>query len=324
VSFPGGQFVRRTSNIAESKLREDALEFRRGLTNLLERTYSAPGRRLFTALISPIRQDLKDRGIDTLVFVPDGVLRTIPMAALRDPADDTFLIQHFAIAITPGLTLMEPTPLERSRVDVLAAGLATQKTVGGKTFAALTNVPDELASLKSRFQGTVLLNKDFTRENLRESLEGREFSAVHIASHAVFEREASESYLVTFDARPMTLNDIERLIRPYQLRQKPVELLTLSACQTAAGDERAALGLAGIAVKAGARSSLASLWCVNDRATSVLMDDFYEALRTEATSEGKTVSKAKALQAAQLKMLQERGYRHPCFWAPFQLIGNWL
>jgi CHAT domain-containing protein len=115
------------------------------------------------------------------------------------------------------------------------------------------------------------------------------------------------------------LNDLEALIRPSQYRGKPVELLVLSACQTASGDDRAALGLAGVAVKAGARSVLASLWFVNDQSTAALISELYRQLR-----ESPSVSKARALQAAQIKMLNDRRYRHPCYWAPYLIIGNWL
>ena len=97
-----------------------------------------------------------------------------------------------------------------------------------------------------------------------------------------------------------------------------MELLTLSACQTAAGDERAALGLAGIAVRAGARSALATLWNVSDQAASLLVVEFYQKLNDPA------VSKAEALQAAQIMLLKSGRYRHPFYWSPYLLIGNWL
>jgi CHAT domain-containing protein len=109
------------------------------------------------------------------------------------------------------------------------------------------------------------------------------------------------------------------LIRPSEFRGKPVELLTLSACQTAAGDDRAALGLAGVGVKAGARSALATLWFVNDQASSFLISEFYSQWNSAAS-----ISKAKALQSAQIKLLADRRYHHPCYWAPYLVIGNWL
>jgi CHAT domain-containing protein len=91
----------------------------------------------------------------------------------------------------------------------------------------------------------------------------------------------------------------------------------LSACQTAVGDERAALGLAGVAVKAGARSALASLWFINDESTALLVAEFYRQLALPAND------KADALRGAQLTLLNDERYRHPAYWAPFLLIGNW-
>jgi CHAT domain-containing protein len=103
------------------------------------------------------------------------------------------------------------------------------------------------------------------------------------------------------------------------LRDQPVELLTLSACETAAGDDRAALGLAGVAIKAGARSALATLWFVNDQASTSLVSSFYSHLKKEPNT-----SKAMALRAAQMELIGQPPYAHPCYWAPYLIIGNWL
>jgi CHAT domain-containing protein len=92
----------------------------------------------------------------------------------------------------------------------------------------------------------------------------------------------------------------------------------LSACETAMGDDQAALGLAGVAIKAGARSALATLWSINDRASSALVMEFYRQLGDSS------VSKAVALQRAQLKMLADSAYDHPAYWSPFLLLNNWL
>src|SRR6185295_17506978 len=118
-------------------------------------------------------------------------------------------------------------------------------------------------------------------------------------------------FLLAYDGR-IGLNDLERLIRPGKYRGRPVELLTLSACQTAAGDERAALGLAGLAVKAGARSVLATLWSVQDESTALLMGEFYSQL-----AGGSAITKARALQLAQLKVLHDPRFDHPGYWAPY-------
>jgi CHAT domain-containing protein len=113
------------------------------------------------------------------------------------------------------------------------------------------------------------------------------------------------------------MNQLEQLIRLSKLRNEPVELLTLSACKTAVGDDQAALGLAGVAIKAGARTALATLWSIDDEATTLVIGEFYRQLQREH------VSKAKALQNAQKFLLKNSRYQHPAFWASFLLIGNW-
>ena len=104
----------------------------------------------------------------------------------------------------------------------------------------------------------------------------------------------------------------------FKFRDTPLELLTLSACETAQGDERAALGLSGIAIKAGARSALGTLWVVNDEAAAQLVIAFYRQLQDES------VSRALALQRAQLELLGTLAYEHPSYWSPFLLISSWL
>ena len=143
------------------------------------------------------------------------------------------------------------------------------------------------------------------------------YSVVHVASHAEFNRDVTNTFLLTYDGK-LSLNQMESLFKPRQFRGDPVELLTLSACETAAGDERAALGLAGIALKAGARSALGTLWHVNDEASPILITEFYRQLQSGQTT------KAKALQAAQQKLLSDVRYQHPFYWSPYLMIGNWL
>ena len=113
------------------------------------------------------------------------------------------------------------------------------------------------------------------------------------------------------------MNQLAELVRRSQFRNEPVEILTLSACQTAAGDDRSALGLAGLAVKVGARSALAALWEVNDKSTSVLMPLFYMNLLEPR------INKAEALRRAQRTLMADPATAHPYYWSPFLLIGNW-
>jgi CHAT domain-containing protein len=140
---------------------------------------------------------------------------------------------------------------------------------------------------------------------------------VHIASHGRFEGDIAKTFPLTFDDK-LTMERLDQFVGLFRFRDEPLELLALSACETAAGDDRAALGLAGVAVKAGARSALATLWHINDPATSILIAEFYRELRNPS------VSRAVALQGAQLKLLHDPRYQHPGYWSPFLLINNWL
>src|SRR5205085_4407036 len=178
----------------------------------------------------------------------------------------SFLIERFAIAVTPGLTLMEPKTVQPRNASLLLSGLSEART----NFPALQFVPVEAQSVRTNYSAKVLLNRDFQSAAVANELTHGQYSLVHFATHAQFKSNASETFLVSYDGR-LTMDDLERFIRPSQFRGQPVELLTLSACETAAGDERAALGLAGVAIKSGARSALATLWCVNDQAASLLV-----------------------------------------------------
>jgi CHAT domain-containing protein len=293
-------------------LTAEVRQFRRNLETRSTYAYLEQAEELYGWLIKPIHELLTERRIQTLVFVPDGALRTIPLASLYDGKQ--FLVQEFAVAVAPGLSLVEPRPLQEKKVHLLLGGLSE----GVQGFPPLDFVPGELKSIEPLYRSRTLLNQDFVLPALREKLTEERYSIVHIASHGQFGHDASQTFVLTHDAK-LTLNDLEAMIRPSQYRGQPVEMLVLSACQTAAGDDRAALGLAGVAVKAGARSALATLWFVNDQSTSVLVKEVYNQLR-----QNPDLSKAKALQAAQVKLINDRRYRHPCYWSPYLIIGNWL
>ncbi len=286
-------------------------EFRRTLEKRTSREYLPPAQQLYGWLIRPLQTALDAGRIETLVIVPDGPLRTIPLAALHDGQD--FLIRRYAIATTPGLTLTDLRPIPRHQIQPLLAGL-TQAVQG---FPALDYVQEELAAIHTAYGGKVLENETFRLANLQQALKATPYSIVHIATHGQFVGDVRNTFLLTFDDK-LTLDRLERLIAIGQYRDQPVELLTLSACQTAAGDDRAALGLAGVAVKAGARSALATLWLVNDQASGLLATEFYQQLQRPDQS------KVRALQQAQVRLLADRRYQHPGYWSPFLLIGNWL
>lgn len=310
VRFP--ESLRRyTVGVSRERLTREVREFRGKIEKRTTGEFLPHSQQLYDWLIRPFEKDLAARNIDTLVFVPDGALRTIPMAALHD--GERFLVQQYATAITPGLNLTDPRPLRRDQVKVLALGL----TESVQDFPGLPYVSGELKAIHELFGGLSLLNQDFVAARVEEELRRQPFSIVHIASHGHFGKEVEDTFLLTFDAR-LTMDRLGDYVGLFRFREEPLDLLTLSACETAAGDDRAALGLAGIAIRAGARSALATLWHVSDPTSYRLVVEFYRRLQTS------DVSRASALQAAQLALLRDPRYDHPCYWAPFLLINNWL
>ena len=310
VSLPTGTKLY-TTRVPAEQVEQVVRGFRHSLERRITHQYRRPSRQIYDWLIRPMESDLAAEDIETLVIVPDGVLRLIPMAALND--GEHYLVERYAVATSPGLTLTDPTPIERKNVRILMSGL-TESVQG---FPPLPNVKEELESINTMYPGTLLEDESFTNENVQSELQKTSYSIVHVASHGEFSRSVGDSYVLTFDGR-LDMNDFEQYMSMTTFREQPIELLTLSACQTAAGDDRAALGLAGIAVKAGARSALATLWFINDRASAVLVAEFYKQLQNPEHS------KVKALQQAQLKLLEDPRYEHPIYWSPFLLIGNWL
>ena len=308
----GDQLQHVRVDVTADRLASQASALRRFLQeDYVGSDYLGSARQLYQWLIDPIRPILTEEQIETLVIVPDGVLRTIPFAALYD--GESFLIENYAVAVVPGLTLLDPKPLSRVDSEIFISALT--KPVQGWT--ALPAVADEVGKIGEIFDVNLLQDEDFVLANVEREFSRRPYSVVHVASHGVFAENARDSYLLTYDGK-ITMNQLERLIKLGQFRDEPVELLTLSACQTAAGNDRAALGLSGIAVKAGARSVMGSLWLIADQATALLIAEFYERLRADK------MSKAEALRQAQLSLLRDSRYSHPYFWSPFLMIGNWL
>jgi CHAT domain-containing protein len=165
--------------------------------------------------------------------------------------------------------------------------------------------------------GRELVDQAFTQSRFAGELKSTPYNIVHVASHGQFSADPKQIFVLAYDGK-LDMDALEADIKYGQRRQNALELLVLSACETATGDDRAALGLAGIALKAGARSAVASLWYVNDIAAGKLVVDFYRGLQDSGAS------KAQALRAAQRTMLADPRYAHPAYWAPFLLIGNWL
>ena len=295
--------------LKEEQIKEEINALRSLLERRSTNEYLTQSQKVYDLLIRPLEADLAAVKPKTLVFVNDGVLRGIPMAALHD--GKSYLIEKYAISTTASLSLTASLPLERQNLEALMAGL----TVAKPPFAALSNVEAEVSGVEKILGGKSILDKEFTLANLQNKLAEGGYPIVHLATHGKFGVDTASTFLLAYDTR-ISVEEIDRLLR-VNLRL-PVQLLTLSACQTAAGDNRSALGIAGVAVRAGVKSALASLWYINDASTVPLIEEFYRQLRQPE------ITKAEALRQAQLILIKNEDYAHPAVWSPFIVIGNWL
>ena len=261
-------------------------------------------------LIRPLEDELQNNKIETLVFVSDGILRNLPPATLHD--GEQYLIEKYNVAIAPSLQLTELQTRDKASQEILLAGLSQPR----QGFEPLPGVKQEIEQIEPLFTSDVLLNDSFTELNFNRSTSQSPFRVVHLATHGQFSSQAEDTFVLTWDNR-INIAELNRLLRGDSKQLRPIELLVLSACETATGDTDATLGLAGIAVRAGARSTVASLWAVSDLATVNLMTNFYQALAQE------NVTKAEALRQAQISVLKDDTFSHPFFWSAFILVGNW-
>ncbi|WP_258040708.1 CHAT domain-containing protein [Pseudanabaena sp. BC1403] len=266
--------------------------------------------KIYNWLIRPAiaSQALKDK--QTLVFVLDGILRKIPMAALYDGKQ--YLIENYAVALSPGLKLLSTQSLEQKQIRSVVAGISASRN----GFQSLPAVETEVLEISKSTSGSKLLNQEFTPTTLSKSIESKSANVVHLATHGQFSSKQENTFLLTWDGR-LNIRELSEMLQSRETGDSgSIDLLVLSACDTAAGDDRAVLGLAGLAVKSGARSTIATLWPVKDKVASRLMVKLYQGL-------GK-ISKAEALRQAQIYILSDKNFSDPFFWSSFVLVGNWL
>lgn len=282
-------------------------------------------KQIYDWLIEPFVEEFQQLDIKTLIFVQDGILRSVPMAALYD--GEKYLIQKYAIATISSINLTDIKPLNRQNWRVLALGLTVDATIDNKIYRPLSDVGAEINGVLEEIPGKKLLNDDFNSDRLKIELDKRAYSIIHIATHGEFDTDLENTFIVT-GKNPTTgkneklsFNKLEGLIRKFTNSNQVLELLTLTACKTAVGDERSALGLAGVAIQAGAKSTLASLWSISDSSTAQIAISFYKKLLNNPN-----INKAEALQSAQIELItKQRGqFTHPAYWSPLILIGNWL
>jgi filamentous hemagglutinin family protein len=338
VTGKGNPIRKRIPETTKAKVLQVAQEFRDQIVSPQNRRrtgYLRPSQQLYRWIIAPLEADLQAREINNLVFLPDMGLRSTPMAALHDGKG--FLVEKYSIGLMPSISLTNTLYKDIKKSQILALGVS-QSTQGQEPLPA---VPLELSTLVSKlWQGKLLLDKQATLENLKTIRRQQPFGIIHMATHADFTTGAlSNSYIQLWEDK-LRLNQLRQL----RFNEPEVEMLVLSACRTALGDEESELGFAGLAVLAGVKTSVASLWSVNDAGTAALMTKFYQNLRTAPI-------KAEALRQAQVAMAKGQIYvkngqleglgvvgnlslptnsadegeqllTHPYYWSGFTMVGN--
>ena len=300
--------------------------------------YQTAAKQLYDWIIAPIESDLQSRGIDMLLFSLDPGMRSLPLAALYD--GNQFLIQNYSLSLIPSIYLTDTNYQNLRDSTILAMGASHFRD---PNLVPLPAIPQELQAIAQNWRVKTFLNREFTFDNLKAQRTSGQFPIVHLATHGQFDLETpNNSYIQLWDNKLQ----VERL-RQLAKTGHPIELLVLSACETAFGKEDAELGLAGLAVSSGVKTVLASLWQVEDRATLGLMSEFYRQL----SQQSQTI-KAEALRQAQIaaiegnlgvtgnnsrrserdrerfssdqnsEKLEKRNLSHPYYWGSFIMIGS--
>ncbi len=330
---PDRQFINkeiRAAKLDRLTLRIEELETE--ITDTLSLDYLPPARILYQWLFEPFEPYLEAEKIDTLLLCTGPSLRSLPFAALHD--GEKFVIEKYNLALIPAFNLTDTSYKPETDKKVLAMG-----TSEFKDLPSLPGVKVELNTIVPKlWSGLKIVDKKFTIQNLKKAHQQGGFDIIHIASHSRFSSGSPEYSYIQFSDRKLSLEQLANL----ELELPPVDLLVLSACETALGDKDAEFGFAGLAMQAGVKSALASLWNINDAGTVVLMSEFYQQLKS-------TPVKAEALRQAQINMLQKKvfvegskvrgskvevdlpdnitesesqNFDHPYYWAGFTLIGN--
>ncbi|MGF1495744.1 MAG: CHAT domain-containing protein [Elainellaceae cyanobacterium] len=294
-----------------------------------------PAQQLYQWIVAPLTAYLQAKRVDVLIFCPGPGMRSLPWAALHD--GNQFLVETYAVGVIPAFNLVNHTVGSIKDTNILAMGASEFDEL-----VDLPAVPLELSAVAENFrQGELFLNQGFTLENLEQQLSSQAFGIVHLATHAQFQPGTpADSYIQLWQDDRLDLYQLRQL----DWRELPVELLVLSACETALGDRTAELGFAGLSYQAGVKSTLASLWQVSDVGTLALMTEFYAQLADPAVQ-----TKAEALRQAQIAMLQgdvriddgrirgsdstlplpeqfvgqvEGSLAAPYYWSAFTLVGS--
>ncbi|WP_017740824.1 CHAT domain-containing protein [Scytonema hofmannii] len=269
-------------------------------------------KKLYSLLIKPIEADLIRSRSTNLVFILDGSLQDIPIAALYNDDGKQYLVEKYAITLTPALQILDPQPSRKKPLIGLIAGISESQN----NFAAMPAVKEEVATIRQIIVDShVLLNSAVTSTALKKAINSSA-SIIHLAVNGQYSSNPEETFILVWDKR-IKERDFEQLLLSREKDKfNPIELLVLSSCQSAEGSDRVLFGLGGVALRSGVRSTVATLWEVNDKSTAEFMGEFYKQLIKPS------VTKAEALRNAQLILLKSEFFKEPFYWAPFVLIGN--
>ncbi len=317
VKIPKQPLQHYSTQISQTEVEQIVTQLQQDLLNPAAiKATRTQSQQVYNWLIKPIESQLSASKVNTLVFVLDGALRNLSMSSLYDGKQ--YLVEKYATALSIGLQLLDPKPLQQQKLQALTAGL-TQPPQAYSEFAPLPAIKTEIELInESGISTTNLLDRQFTSTELEKKVNTNPFNVVHLATHGQFSSRADQTFILAADG-PINVTEFDNILRSRDdTRAEALQLLVLSACQTAVGDKRAALGLAGAAVRAGARSTIASLWQIDDESTAQFVGAFYRELQESRTS------KAEALRRAQLKLLKHPNYNSPSFWSAYVLVGNWL
>ena len=290
------------ANLSRKELSRSVTKFYKILKQGHSIQYKTHSAKLYDLIIRPFETELEKINPDTIVFIHDGVLRNIPMAALYD--GEKHLVEKWANVSSLGLRFQV---VPQSRVKVAAFGLSLKR----EGWSSLSSVPRELAQVTETVKGRKFLNTDFTSDIFQQQLNQNKYSLVHVATHGSFGGIAENSFILAYDKllNALELKDI------LSQSQEIIDLLVFSACETAVGGDFSALGLAGVALRSGVSSTLGSYWGVEDSAQPKLMKQFYTNIFE------KKLNKAEALRQLQVEQIKQTVF--PNIWAAFTLIGDW-
>ena len=257
-------------------------------------------------LVDPIASELEPYNI--VAFIPSGALMNVPLQALARKSGESldFLIERKQV-----VTILKSTDLERlARAPSQSQG---GTLVIGNPDGSLPGAALEAKSIAKLFPGSKILLED--EATLAQVKGNSSVKYLHLATHGILDQDDPNlSYLVLGQGDKLDIGEIAGL------DLGAVRMVTLSACETALGEDPSAQGelttLADAFGFAGCPTVTASLWKVSDDSTKLLMEEYYQELK-------KGASPAAAIQHAQKALIAEKTTRHPYHWAAFLLIGDW-